>query len=177
MHEPTLSADTPRVYNPEDLQAYLEHHNIDACIVHCDSPTPTVAAAAAALGVASTRIIKSLLFIADDVPQLVVAAGEARISQKRLRDVLGVSRRKLRMATPEEACRISGFAVGAMPPFGHRQALATLIDSLSIDCEAKAAILYGGGGGQAAMLELRTDTLLQVSQGAAVAISTILEDV
>ena len=139
------------------LQRYIEHHHIEARIILVDEETPTVADAARALGVKINAIIKSLIFIADDEPLLVIAAGEAKISQKRLRDVLAVSRRKLRMVTADEALDITGFVVGSMPPFGHKQSLPTYIDSLSVPREG--SILYGGGGTRSAMMELRAEEL------------------
>lgn len=157
----------------KDLAAYLDAYAIAGRLVYPDAPTPTVADAAEALGVSPERIVKSLVFIADDTPYLVIAAGEARVSQKRLRDVLGVSRRKLRMASPEEALEISGFEVGAMPPFGHRQPLPTLLDTLTVPTEhPNETIVYAGGGSKAAMVELSVATLLAVANPKTVPLTT-----
>lgn len=157
----------------KDVAAYLDAHAIAGRLVYPDAPTPTVSDAAEALGVAPERIVKSLVFIAADTPYLVIAAGEARVSQKRLRDVLGVSRRKLRMASPEEALEISGFEVGAMPPFGHRQPLATLLDTLTIPTQSPdTTVVYAGGGSKAAMLELSVATLIAVANPKTVPLTT-----
>ncbi|MEZ4606928.1 MAG: YbaK/EbsC family protein [Deinococcales bacterium] len=153
----------------QDLAKFISQHHIKAQLVYSQSPTPTVSDAAKALGVELQLIIKTLIFMADDKPIAAIAAGEHRISQKRLRDILGVSRRKLRMASPEEALSFSGFPVGAMPPFGHKEPLPTYVDSLSID--QAAPLLYGGGGTSSAMLALSAQTLLTVSQGSYVALS------
>jgi prolyl-tRNA editing enzyme YbaK/EbsC (Cys-tRNA(Pro) deacylase) len=142
-----------------DLGRFLLANNINAELVYPNAPTPTVPAAAKALDVPVSSIVKSLIFLGNEQPQVVIAAGESRISYKRLRDVLGVSRRKLRMASPEEALALTGFEVGAMPPFGHLQTLPTLVDSLTVQGE----LLYGGGGTKAAMLKLSLATLLEVT--------------
>lgn len=150
--------------NDQELQRFITQHGIEATLVYPDRPTPTVPAAAAALGVRPQEIIKSLVFIAKGEPLLVIAAGEARVNYKRLREELGLSRRKLRLAMAEEALQITGFAVGAMPPFGHLNPLSTIIDSLSVPAQ-EGKLLYGGGGTQAAMLRLSVATLRTVTQG------------
>ncbi|MBS3933213.1 MAG: YbaK/EbsC family protein [Truepera sp.] len=150
--------------NDQDLQRFIAELGIEAVLVYPDRPTPTVPAAAEALGVRPQEIVKSLVFLVRGEPWLVIAAGEARVSFRRLREELGVSRRKLRLASAEEALEITGFAVGAMPPFGHLAPLRTIIDSLSVPSQ-DSKLLYGGGGTQAAMLRLSVATLRTVTQG------------
>jgi len=150
--------------NDQDLQRFIVERGIDAVLVYPDRPTPTVPAAAEALRVSPQEIIKSLVILVRSEPWLVIAAGEVRVSYKLLREALGVSRRKLRLASAEEALGITGFAVGAMPPFGHLTPLPTLLDSLSVPSQ-DSKLLYGGGGTQAAMLRLSVATLRTVTQG------------
>ncbi len=149
----------------QDLQTWLTQHAVSAKLVYPGVPTPTVPDAANALGVKTGQILKSLVFLCDGAVHLVVAAGEARISYKKLADTLGISRRKVKMATPEQALEISGFEVGAMPPFGHKQKLTTFVDADSV--RGDYAVYYGGGGTKEALLELTLATLLEVT-GAAV---------
>jgi prolyl-tRNA editing enzyme YbaK/EbsC (Cys-tRNA(Pro) deacylase) len=155
----------------EHLKAFITTQGIAAELVYAAAPTPTVSAAAQALDVPAERIVKSLVFIADGVPVLVVAAGESRISHRRLRDVLGVARKRLRMATAQEALTITGFEVGAMPPFGHGEPLPTLLDSLTVTPEAK--VLFGGGGTKTAMLKVDYDTLVNVTQARCLPLTTM----
>jgi prolyl-tRNA editing enzyme YbaK/EbsC (Cys-tRNA(Pro) deacylase) len=150
----------------KDLQTWLTQRAILAKLVYPGVPTPTVPDAAKALGVTSGQILKSLVFLCDGVPHLVVAAGEARISYKKFADYLGLSRRKVKMATPEQALELSDFEVGAMPPFGHKQALKTFIDSDSV--RGDYTVYYGGGGTKAALLELTLATLLEVTAATAI---------
>jgi prolyl-tRNA editing enzyme YbaK/EbsC (Cys-tRNA(Pro) deacylase) len=144
----------------QDLQTFITHHAIPARLVYPGVPTPTVPDAARALGADSQQILKSLVFLFDETPHLIIAAGESRIDYKKVAAVLGLSRRKVRMASPDEALDISGFEVGAMPPFGHKQVLRTLIDANSID--GTYDIYYGGGGSKSALLEINLKTLFEV---------------
>ena len=50
---------------PQDLQHYLEQAGIQAQLINEIGDTPTVPAAAAALGVAPDQIVKTLLFLVE----------------------------------------------------------------------------------------------------------------
>jgi prolyl-tRNA editing enzyme YbaK/EbsC (Cys-tRNA(Pro) deacylase) len=54
---------------------------------------------------------------------------------------------------------ITGFVVGSMPPFGHRQSLPTYIDPAVVEFE----IIFGGGGAIDAMLRLTPAELVRVT--------------
>jgi prolyl-tRNA editing enzyme YbaK/EbsC (Cys-tRNA(Pro) deacylase) len=73
-----------------ELQQWLTEWAVAAKMVYPGVPTATVPDAANALGVKSEQIIKSLVFLLDGVPHLVIAAGKARISyneaSRRFRD-------------------------------------------------------------------------------------------
>jgi prolyl-tRNA editing enzyme YbaK/EbsC (Cys-tRNA(Pro) deacylase) len=132
------------------IAAYLRDNDIAGEVVSLTEHTPTVEAAARALGTSVDRIAKSVLFLADAAPVLVVANGLARIDYKRLADYLGLSRRRLKLADAEAVLAITGFPVGAMPPFGHRVRLRTLVDARVL---AEPEI-YAGGGALDALLRI-----------------------
>lgn len=71
-----------------DLQRFIDDHDIEAAILPLSRPTPTVADAAAVLGVASIQVIKSLVFRIKEDPVLVIASGESRIDRRKLADYL-----------------------------------------------------------------------------------------
>jgi prolyl-tRNA editing enzyme YbaK/EbsC (Cys-tRNA(Pro) deacylase) len=143
-----------------DLATFIAAHNITAEIIHMAEHTPTVDSAAVALGVGVEQIGKSILFVADDVPILVVASGTNRIDYKRLADYLGLSRRRIRIANPEEVESIAGYVVGSMPPFGHKTPLRTLIDARAF----AQSEFYAGGGDINAMLRVSPDEIQRVSK-------------
>ena len=79
----------------------------------------TAPLAAAALGVEVGQIVKSLLFIRDDEPVMVLCAGDRRVDGERL----GLS-----SAPADQVRRVTGLAIGGVPPLGHDVDLATLVD-------------------------------------------------
>lgn len=146
------------VRTDQDVRQHLERHSIPARLVYPGVPTPTVEDAAAAVGVTSDRILKSLVFLAHGDPYLIVAAGVQPVDTRLLREALGVPKRRLRFASAAEALELTGFEVGAMPPFAHAQALPTLVDAESVP---RAGDLYAGGGQKDALLRLSFETLVK----------------
>lgn len=105
------------------------------------------------------QIIKSILFMVDGDPVLVIACGLSTIGRRAIADLYGVGKKRVKLATPEMVLEISGYEVGAMPPFGHRQPLTTLIDRRVLDVPEA----YAGGGAENALIRLNPQDILQVT--------------
>ena len=143
-----------------DLQAFIDTRHLNATILPMEVHTATVADAAAALGVDPSRIIKSLVFVAGEHPFLVINNGTARVDRKKLAVHLGMNRKRVKFATASQALEITGYVVGSMPPFGHRQPLRTLMDTAA----ASLNVAYGGGGDVDAMMRLDVSELIEQTQ-------------
>ncbi|NLG08266.1 MAG: YbaK/EbsC family protein [Deinococcales bacterium] len=154
--------------SPSDLEAYCRAQGVAARLHRLDVPTPTVPDAAAAVATTPERIVKSLVFLARGEPLLVVAAGEGRVRYPLLARALGVNRKELRFATAEEALEITGFPVGAMPPFGHARPLATLLDDASLPA---SGAVFGGGGAVDALMEVEVAELERATGGRRVSLT------
>ena len=100
---------------PEKVRRILDAHGLRAIEFEAGS-TPTAPLAAEKLGVAVANIAKSLLFIGKDGRYfLVVCPGDRKVSNAKLKQVVGV---KSRMAGAEEMSRLTGFPPGGVCPFG-----------------------------------------------------------
>lgn len=143
----------------KDLQRFIDANAIEATILSMTEQTPTVEDAARALGVKTDWIIKSLIFIADDSPLMVINNGTARVDRRKISEHLVIGRSRIKLASPDQALSISGYAVGSMPPFGHKQALTTLVDKSVL----KMDTIFAGGGGIDAMMRLTAAELIRVT--------------
>ena len=85
--------------------------------------------------------------------------GTARVDRKKLANLLGVGRKRVKFASAEQALTITGFVVGSMPPFGHRQMLRTLV----APAITRLDLIFGGGGDVDAMMRLTSIDLLRVT--------------
>lgn len=154
-------------WGPSNLAAYIEAHGIDAEIVPMTMDTPTVAAAALALGVDATQIIKSVLFLVKDAPVLVIARGAATVDRRPIADEYGVGKKQVKLADRETVLRVTGYPAGGVPPFGHLAPLPTLIDRRI----QAMAVVYGGGGDDRTLLRVRPEELGRVTSGKWVALA------
>lgn len=100
---------------PEKVRRVLSAHGLEALEFESGS-TPTVATAAARIGVEEGQIAKSILLRgASGRFVMVVCAGDKKISSGALKRLAG---EKLSMANAEETERATGFRPGGVCPFG-----------------------------------------------------------
>ena len=105
-------------------------------IINVGKPVKTVEQAVKATGSNPKQIIKSLLFISEKEPVLVIVDGESKVDLNKLAKIIG----KVRLATPEEVKQITGFEVGAVPPVGVE--VKTIVDPKVLENK----FVIGGGG-------------------------------
>jgi len=148
----------------EDLARWIEARQVAAELVRLPMHTPTVELAAQAVGTDPERIVKSLLFLVEGRPVVVVACGVGRVDQRAIASWFGVGRKRVRLASPAEVLAATGYPIGALPPFGHRQPLPTLIDRLALAHPE----VYAGGGSIDTLVRLNPAEIQRLT-GAAVA--------
>ncbi len=89
--------------------------------------TRTAADAAAAIGCDVAQIVKSLVFVADGRPVLVLTSGANRVDLDRVAAQLDAT--EVRKATAAEVREATGYGIGGTPPLGHDTDLAVLLDA------------------------------------------------
>jgi prolyl-tRNA editing enzyme YbaK/EbsC (Cys-tRNA(Pro) deacylase) len=149
------------------LLAAIDEASPGARIERYASATATAQAAAASAGCDISQIVKSLLFIADGRPVLAVVAGDRRVDTGRLAPLLGLPRKRIRMANPDEVQLHTGYAVGAVPPFGHPAPLETIVDASL----ARTDPLHAAGGAEDALFTIAYADLLAAAGGRAAEIT------
>lgn len=150
-----------QILTPADLQKFMENHEIPGEIIYMDVLTPTVEAAAEAVGTLPSRIVKSVLFHIQDSHILAIATGTHRIDRRSIAVHFGVGRKQVKLSSPETVQSITGYPVGTVPPFGHLTPLSTLIDQDLL----KMDVIYAGGGAHNALVRLNPQDILRVSNG------------
>ena len=117
----------------------------------------TAALAAAALDVEVGQIVKSLVFLRDEAPVLVLCAGDRRVDVDRL----GL--------TPAPADRVreaTGFSIGGVPPLGHEIELETMID----ESLQRFPVVWAAAGTPHDVFAIEVNTLIEAIPGARVAV-------
>ena len=101
----------------EKVNARARELGLDVDVKTLDRPTRTVQEAASAVGCEEKRIAKSIVFVCDGDPVLVIASGAHRVDMDKVADVLDCA--EIRQASPDEVRVATGFSVGGVAPFGH----------------------------------------------------------
>jgi prolyl-tRNA editing enzyme YbaK/EbsC (Cys-tRNA(Pro) deacylase) len=160
MTSPRTLNEGSSLLTPADLAGFITRAGIAAELVPMDVETPTVPAAAAALGVTPAQIIKSLLFLVREEPVLVIACGDTTVDRHALVDRFGVGKKQIKLANAETVVTILGYPVGGVPPFGHTTAVPVLLDRAARTWDA----VYGGGGDDHTLLRIAPDELARATK-------------
>lgn len=115
----------PAAAHPRFAEA-LRALGLDVEIRRFPEATRTAAEAAAAIGCDLSEIVKSLIFEADGVPVLVLLDGSSRVDVERVRQELGAT--KVKRPGADVVREATGYAIGGVPPFGHRTRTRVLAD-------------------------------------------------
>lgn len=117
----------------EKAREHLSKFGVENRIVELPVSSATVELAAKALGREPGMIAKSISFYDKDGGViLIVAAGDAKIDNKRFKERFGL---KAKMLTPDDAERLIGHAVGGICPFGVNEGVRVFLDESLKRCE------------------------------------------
>lgn len=121
--------------------------------------THTAVDAAAALGVSLGQIAKSLIFydVATNKPILIVASGNNRVDKGKVGEYLGF---KIKTASPDYCLQVTGYSVGGVPPFGHKQTIRTLIDEDLL----KYSTIWAAAGTPDSLFPISPKKLIELSK-------------
>jgi prolyl-tRNA editing enzyme YbaK/EbsC (Cys-tRNA(Pro) deacylase) len=109
----------------ERVKEYFRKFGMEERIMEFEVSSATVELAAEAVGCEPGRIAKTLSFIVEEHPILIVAAGDARIDNHKYKTRFG---KKAKMLTPEEAETLIGHAVGGVCPFAVNDGVTVYLD-------------------------------------------------
>ena len=109
----------------ERVQAYFRALHMEERIRVLEASSATVELAAQALQCAPERIAKTLSFLVGGRPVLIVAAGDARIDNRKFRSEF---QEKAKMLPPEQVEALTGHAPGGVCPFAVKENTEIYLD-------------------------------------------------
>ena len=110
----------------EKVRQYFRTLGIDDRIQEFPVSSATVELAAEALHCEPCRIAKTLSFMVNGSPLLIVAAGDAKVDNPKYKAQFGT---KAKMLTPDEAESLVGHAVGGVCPFAVNEGVQVYLDA------------------------------------------------
>ena len=108
------------------MSAHAADRGVSIAVTRFPATTRTAQDAAREIGCTVAEIVKSLVFLADGAPVVVLCSGAARVDESKLKTVLAAA--GVRRATADEAKAATGYAIGGVPPFAHATDIRVIVD-------------------------------------------------
>lgn len=109
----------------EKAMAYLKEKGLEDRVQTFDVSSATVELAAKAVGCEPERIAKTLSFLVNEKAVLIVAAGDAKVDNRKYKEAFHT---KAKMLTPEQVTELVGHQVGGVCPFGVKEGTEVYLD-------------------------------------------------
>ena len=140
----------------EKAEEYLKNKGMLDHVIRLEDSTATVVEAAQALGVEPGMIAKTMSFLQDDQPVLILMEGTARIDNRKYKDTFHV---KEKMIPFDEVESQIGHAPGGVCPFGINEGVNVYLD----ESLRQFDIVYPAAGDDHSAVKLSIEELEQIS--------------
>lgn len=155
-------ASAPEQVRPDAVgrvRSALAAAGVEVRVVEFAESTRTAQDAARAVGTTIGQIVKSLVFLADGRPVLVLASGANRVDTAKVARLAGAAR--VEKATADATREATGFSIGGVPPVGHRAALPVYVDAALLAYD----VVFAAAGTPHAVFPIEPSALVRVTAG------------
>ena len=144
----------------EKVQAALDAFGLDLQVVELSDSTRTAQEAADAIGCTVAQIAKTLIFKGKTLqqPVLIMASGTNRVNEKAVQERIN---EELEKADADFVLEHTGFAIGGVPPVGHKKPITTYIDQDLMQYEE----IWAAAGTPHAVFKLTPRILAEITKG------------
>ncbi|MGD8390748.1 MAG: YbaK/EbsC family protein [Desulfobacterales bacterium] len=149
----------------QKVQEALNAHNLTCEVVQMTDTTRSAVDAARAVGCEVGQIVKSLVFEGKQShqPILVATSGANRVNEKVVQQSVA---EPVKIAKPEYVRRMTGFAIGGVPPVGHDHPLKIFIDEDLLQYNE----IWAAAGTPNAVFKLTPDDLKMITNGTVISV-------
>lgn len=147
---------------PEDVErvaAFLREAGAEARLEEIAADVATAEAAADAVGCTLAQIVKSLVFLCDGAPVVVLAPGDRRVDSAAVARLTATQRAAI--ARPDEVVAATGFVPGAVAPFPLSDIREVLLERTLL----RQPVVWVGGGSSRHLVRLAPPELLRLTNG------------
>ena len=141
----------------ERAKEYLKQYNLSDRVMEFSVSSATVKDAAIAVGCSEGEIAKSLTFLIDETPIMILAEGTAKIDNAKYKAEFHT---KAKMIPFEDVERLISHAVGGVCPFGINDGVKVYLDTSL----KKYDIVYPAAGNDKSAVRLTIDELEKTSK-------------
>lgn len=154
-----MSKPSSKISSVDRVREYLKRGGLNIEVMELAESTRTATLAAEAVGSPLGAIVKSLVFMADGKPVLVLVSGDQRADHKKLEKILKA--RRVTIANADQVREATGFAIGGVPPVAHRIRLPTLVDKNL----GRFETVYAAAGSPRAVFPISYEKLVEITEG------------
>lgn len=149
----------------QTIQDALSKHGLHFEVVEFSESTRTAADAAKTIGCTVAQIVKSLVFRTKETnkPLLVLASGVNRVNEELIEKYIG---EKITKADADFIRDVTGFAIGGVPPMGHKTVIDTFVDEDLLKFET----LWAAAGTPNAVFSLNSVDVINLTSGKVIAV-------
>jgi Cys-tRNA(Pro)/Cys-tRNA(Cys) deacylase len=113
-------------------------------------------AAAAAMGAAPSRVLKTLMATVDGKPVCAIVPSDREVSMKKL--AAACSGKSAAMMKPADAERLTGYHVGGISPFGQKKRVPAVLEEAALG----EALVFLNGGQRGLQVEMDPKDIVRV---------------
>ena len=135
---------------------YLKKYNLEDRVMDFNESSATVKEAAATLNCTEGEIAKTLSFIVNDKPILIVTAGDTKIDNSKFKNEFHI---KAKMIDYDNVEKLIGHQVGGVCPFGINEGVDVYLDTSL----KKYDIVYPACGSSNSAVKLSVSELEKIS--------------
>lgn len=140
----------------EKAKAYFQKFNMEDKIMEFEQSSATVELAAQAVGCEADRIAKTLSFLVNEQPILIVVSGMSKVDNHKYKEKFKTKAKMIEFDRVEE---LIGHAPGGVCPFGVNDGVVTYLD-VSLK---KFETVFPAAGSSNSAIELSIEELEKVS--------------
>lgn len=140
----------------ENVKRYFEGAGLGGRVIALEKSSATVEEAARAIGCEPKQIAKTMSFLVEDQPVLIVTAGDARIDNKKYKAVF---HQKAKMIPGDQVEHFIGHAPGGVCPFARKPGVSVYLD-ISLK---RFERVYPAGGSNHSAVDLTIEELMEHS--------------
>ncbi len=142
----------------QKLKKYIKTNNIACELLEFTTSCHSVEDAAKTVNATAEDFVKNVCAITTENQFIVcVIKGENKLDFKKVKIVLNT--KEVRMATPEEVLKNTGYPIGGVPSFGYAKMI--YIDQNVM----KKELVYSGGGSDKVLVKISSKEILRITQG------------
>lgn len=140
----------------ERAKKHLEKYGLENRIMEFKVSSATVSEAALAVGCKESEIAKTLSFLIDDKPILIVVSGDCKIDNSKYKKEFG---KKAKMIPFSDVEKLIGHGVGGVCPFGINEDVKVYLD----DSLKRFEVIYPACGEANTAVKLKIEELEKAS--------------